>query len=96
VFDKGKIARQALQRAEETEVRQKLTRKRLTIISGVCATGLCVFLFTLSSGILPHNNDPAYIHIDDPQIPLAASIPDTLAESEQTICPVCGHELSED
>jgi len=96
VFDKGKIARQALERAEETEKRIKLARKRTAIISGICATSLCVFLFTLSSAILPLTNDQAYIHIDDPQVPLAASIPDALAEDEQTLCPVCGHEVLED
>ena len=96
MFDKGKIARQALERAQEVEKRIKLARKRIAIISGVCATGLCVFLFTLSSGILPLTNDQAYIHIDDPKVPLAASIPAVLAENEQTTCPVCGHEFIED
>ena len=93
MFDKEKIARQALQRAEEIT---KVTRKRITVASGICITGLCVFLLTLSTGILSHTSDQAYIHIDDPQVPLAASIPDVPAENEQTSCPVCGHEIVED
>jgi len=95
VFNKEKIARQALQRADETEKHIKCMWRRTKAIAGVCVSSVCVFLIIFSRGISPQTNDPGYMQINDPQIPLAAAPSELLAESTQVYCPVCGHEFEE-
>jgi len=76
MFDTEKIARQALQRADETETKRRNTRRGATAILSVCAAGLGVFFLVFSTDILspaPHADENAGMHIEDQQVPLAIS-----------------------
>jgi len=73
VFDTEKIARQALQRADETEIKRKNVRRKTATILSVCAAGLGVFFLVFSTDILPKADEDAEMYIDDQQVPLASS-----------------------
>ena len=73
MFDTEKIARQALQRAEETEIKRKNARRRTATILSVFAAGLGVFFLVFSTNIQPHADEDAAMYIDDQLVPLASS-----------------------
>ena len=73
MFDTEKIARQALQRADETETKRISARRKTATILGVCAAGLGVFFLVFSTDILPHADKEAEVDIGDQQVPLASS-----------------------
>jgi len=76
MFDTEKIARQALQRADETEVKRRNARRKTATILSVCAAGLGVFFLVFSTDILPQTpqaKDDADMYIDDQLVPLASS-----------------------
>lgn len=97
MFDKGEIARQSLQRANEIKTSKKSAKRRAAVVAGACAVGLGAFFFMFSAGILLGNGGPAFIDIDEPGIPLAASPLDieTQTENNKVICIVCKVELDE-
>jgi len=72
MFDAEDIARQALQRADETKEKRKNARRRTAAVLSVCAVSLGVFFFAFSTGILPRVDEYAGIEVEEPQVPLAA------------------------
>ena len=76
MFDTEKIARQALQRADETEIKRRNAKRGTAAILTVCAAGLGVFFLVFSTDIMspaPYADDNAEMYIDDQQVPLAPS-----------------------
>ena len=73
MFDTEKIARQALQRADETEIKRRNARRTTATILSVFAAGLGVFFLVFSTDILPNADVDADMYIDDQQVPLASS-----------------------
>ena len=73
MFDKEKIARQALELADETEKNRRNTRRRTTAILSVCIACLGVFFLVFSPNILSNADEHAVLSIDDQQVPLASS-----------------------
>jgi len=73
VFDKEKIAKQALQLAGETEIKRRNVRRRTTAILSVCIACFGVFFLIFSPDILSNADEHAVLSIEDQQVPLASS-----------------------
>jgi len=52
VFDAGKLAKQALQRAEETRKKTRHNRQRTAILTGAFAVCFGLFFFVFASSML--------------------------------------------
>ena len=92
MFDAEKIARQALQRADEAEKKSKSVKRRITAALGVSATGLGVFLLLLSIGILSPSDGSETIYIEDKQVPLGTFRQVAQTANDPFVCPACGYE----